>query len=73
MTEVKINTIELAQKLYDKLKGTGWDEALRTYLLGDSFQTLLNELVKLRNEGKRITPPLKNVFRELSKNALLTL
>ena len=63
MTEVKINTIELAQKLYDKLKGTGWDEALRTYLLGDSFQTLLNELVKLRNEGKRITPPLKNVFR----------
>ena len=63
MTEVKVNTVEIAQKLYDKLKGTGWDEALRTYLLGDSFQTLLNELVKLRNEGKRITPPLKNVFR----------
>lgn len=63
MTEVKVNTVEIAQKLYNKLKGTGWDEALRTYLLGDSFQTLLNELVKLRNEGKRITPPLKNVFR----------
>jgi|688.fasta_scaffold04508_38 uracil-DNA glycosylase len=63
MTNVEINTVEIAQKLYEKLKGTGWDEALRTYLLGDSFQTLLNELVKLRNEGKRITPSLKNVFR----------
>jgi len=63
MTNVEVNTVEIAQKLYEKLKGTGWDEALRTYLLGDSFQTLLNELVKLRNEGKRITPPLKNVFR----------
>ena len=63
MTEIKINTLEIAQKLYDKLKNTGWDNALRTYLLGDSFQTLLNELVKLRNDGKRITPPLKNVFK----------
>ena len=63
MTNVEVNTVEIAQKLYEKLKGTGWDDALRTYLLGDSFQTLLNELVKLRNQGKRITPPLKDVFR----------
>ena len=67
MTTVEVNVKEVAQKLYAKLEGTGWDEALRTYLLSQSFEDLLNELVKLRNQGKRITPPLKNVFRALQE------
>lgn len=67
MTTVEVNTKEIAQKLYQKLEGTGWDEALRTFLLGQSFENLLDELVKLRNQGKRITPPLKNVFRAFTE------
>lgn len=73
MSEIVIDTKEIAQKLYNNLSDTGWDNALRTYLLGDSFQVALSELVKLRNQGKRITPPLKNIFRAFKECPLDTL
>jgi uracil-DNA glycosylase len=73
METIIYDTKEIAQKLYLKLENTGWDSALRTYLLGDDFQVALSELVKLRNEGKRITPPLKNIFRAFIECPINTL
>jgi len=61
--EVKIDTVDISKKLLNKLNGSGWETVLHTYLLSSDFQDVLNNLVKLRNSGKRITPPLKNVFR----------
>lgn len=64
---VEINTAEVSKKLLNKLNGTGWEKVFGTYLLSSDFQDVLNNLVKLRNSGKRITPPLKNVFRAFSE------
>jgi uracil-DNA glycosylase len=70
--EIKINTSEVSKKLYKKVEGSGWETVFGTYLLSSDFQDLLDNLVKLRNSGKRITPPLKNVFKAFTECPLDT-
>lgn len=65
----KINLQEIKDKLYDKLKGTGW-EKLRTFLLSGDMDDVLIELIKEVEEGKRFTPPIKNVFKALEETHL---
>jgi uracil-DNA glycosylase len=58
-----INYEEIKSKLIEKLTPSGWSNKLRGFLLGDDFNKILESLDKLRNDGKRFTPPLKHVFR----------
>lgn len=59
----KIDLDEVQQKLYNKLKPSGWGDKLKTYLLSSDFKYLLAQLLEDAKAGNRFTPVLKQVFR----------
>ena len=65
----KVNVQEIKDKLYEKLKGTGW-EKLRTFILSGDMDEILIKLIEDVEAGKRFTPPLKNVFKALEETHL---
>ena len=62
MTE-QINLEEIKCKLIEKLQPSGWAHKLRGFIQSSDFDKVLDTLYKLREDGKRFTPPLKQVFR----------
>ena len=62
MTE-QINLEEIKLKLVDRLQPSGWANKLRGFIQSSDFDKILETLYKLREDGKRFTPPLKQVFR----------
>jgi uracil-DNA glycosylase len=62
MTE-QINLEEIKLKLIDRLQASGWASKLRGFIQSSDFNKILETLYKLREDGKRFTPPLKQVFR----------
>ena len=62
MTE-QINLEEIKLKLIERLKPSGWANKLRGFVQSSDFDKILDTLYKLREDGKRFTPPLKQVFR----------
>ena len=62
MTE-QINLEEIKIKLVEKLQPSGWANKLRGFIQSSDFDKIFNVLYKLREDGKRFTPPLKQVFR----------
>jgi len=68
----EINIQEIGQKLYDKVKDKGWNK-LRTFALSSDMDDILAALVKEVEQGKRFTPPVKNLFTALEKCPLDTI
>ena len=62
MTE-QVNLEEIKLKLIEKLRDSGWANRLKGFLQSSDFDKILETLYKLREDGKRFTPPLKYVFR----------
>lgn len=62
MTE-QINLEDVKLKLVERLKPSGWATKLRGFIQSSDFDKILETLYKLREDGKRFTPPLKQVFR----------
>jgi uracil-DNA glycosylase len=62
MTE-QINLEDVKAKLIEKLQPSGWSLKLRGFIQSSDFDVILKELYRLREEGKRFTPTLKQVFR----------
>lgn len=62
MTE-PVDLKEIQEKLAEGLKPSGWYPLLRGFLCSSDFEKILNSLHDKRAEGKRFTPPLKQVFR----------
>ena len=62
MTE-QINLEEVKLKLIERLKPSGWANKLKGFVQSSDFDKILDTLYKLREDGKRFTPPLKQVFR----------
>ena len=62
MTET-INLEEIKLKLIEKLQPSGWSVKLRGFIQSSDFDKILDTLYKMRESGKRFTPPLKQVFR----------
>ena len=62
MTE-QINLEEIKVKLVERLQPSGWATKLRGFIQSSDFDKILDTLYKLREDGKRFTPPLKQVFR----------
>lgn len=62
MTE-QINLEEIKLKLVERLQPSGWATKLRGFIQSSDFDKILDTLYKLRENGKRFTPPLKQVFR----------
>lgn len=61
--QLVINVEDIQEKLYEKLKPSGWGRKLRDFIMSMSFQDILNFLVGEYNAGRRFTPPLKYIFR----------
>jgi uracil-DNA glycosylase len=59
----QINLEEIKLKLVERLKPSGWAHKLRGFIQSSDFDKVLDTLYKLREDGKRFTPPLKQVFR----------
>lgn len=57
-----VNLTEIKDKLIDKLKPVGWAHKLKGFVQSSDFDTILSTLYELRENGKRFTPPLKQVF-----------
>lgn len=58
----EVNLQEVKEKLIDKLKASGWAYMLKGFIHSSDFDDILKTLYELREEGKRFTPPLKQVF-----------
>ncbi len=55
---------EIQQKLYEKLKPSGWADALKGFLLSKEFYAILENLYEQTKSGdRRFTPVLKDLFR----------
>lgn len=55
---------EIQQKLYEKLKPSGWADVLKTFLLSREFYDILDVLYEQTKSGdRRFTPVLKDLFR----------
>lgn len=59
----KIDLEEIRNKLLLKLKPSGWDKVLKSFIESSDFEDLILQLVRLTKDGKRFTPPLKQLFR----------
>ena len=69
MTE-SVDLLLIKQKLIDKLKPSGWSSKLRGFVMSSDFDVILDTLYRLREDGKRFTPPLKQVFRAFEECAV---
>jgi len=61
MTTIDLEEIKI--KLYQKLKPSGWADVLKTFILSDDFDKILQELLRQSQDGKRFTPMVKYLFR----------
>ena len=61
--EQTINLVEIKEKLIEKLKLSGWANKLKGFIQSSDFDKILQTLYNEREDGKRFTPPLKDVFR----------
>jgi uracil-DNA glycosylase len=59
----QINLEEIKLKLIERLRTSSWADKLKGFLQSSDFDKILAELYRLREDGKRFTPPLKQVFR----------
>ena len=61
--EQTINLVEIKEKLIEKLKPSGWANKLKGFIQSSDFNKILETLYNEREDGKRFTPPLKDVFK----------
>ena len=54
---------EIKQKMFEKLKPSGWDMFFKSYIFSSQFTDILTKLYEISNSDKRFTPPLKDLFR----------
>jgi uracil-DNA glycosylase len=69
----QINLEEVKLKLISKLQLSGWSTKLRGFIQSSDFDKILDVLYKLRESGKRFTPPIKHVFRAFEECPLSNL
>jgi len=57
-----VNLKEIQQKLYEKLKASGWGDPLKVFILSADFERILNTLLRESTNGNKFTPVLKQLF-----------
>jgi uracil-DNA glycosylase len=58
-----VNLQEVKEKLYVKLKESGWSEYLKTFVLSSDMDKILETLLSEAMDNKRFTPKIKDLFR----------
>ena len=61
MSDIDLKDIQ--QKLYEKLKPSGWADKLKGFILSEDFHQILTELLAQSRDNKNFTPVLKQLFR----------
>jgi uracil-DNA glycosylase len=54
---------EIKQKMFEKLEPSGWANVFKSFIFSSDFDKIITELARLASDGRRFTPPLKNLFR----------
>lgn len=62
-----VNIEEIKEKLYIKLKPSGWGDKLKSFILSADFDKILNKLESETLEGKRFVPQIKYLFTAFEK------
>ena len=57
-----VNLQDVKQKLVSKLQPCGWGAKLRTFMLGEDMDVILDKLLKDALDNKRFTPKIKDIF-----------
>lgn len=58
------NSTEMVVKqLQNRLRESGWQELLKTFMVSEDFITIIQQLESFVQDNKRFTPRLKQVFR----------
>ena len=61
----EVNLQEVKDKLYEKLKASGWSTPLFNFIMTSDFDDILSFLLHDAQDGKRFTPKVKNLFKAL--------
>jgi uracil-DNA glycosylase len=59
----KIDLEEIRTKILLKLEPSGWKPVLKSFIESSDFESIILQLIRLTKDGKRFTPPLKDIFR----------
>jgi uracil-DNA glycosylase len=59
----KVNLKEIQEKLYLRLKDSGWGDKMKMFILSQEFYSILEHLAMESKDGRRFTPVLKQLFR----------
>lgn len=62
MNTIQVDIQSVQEKLVDKLRPCGWADKLKAFIMTEDFALVLQRLKDMRDEDKRFTPPLKDVF-----------
>jgi uracil-DNA glycosylase len=54
---------EIKQKMFERLEPSGWANVFKSFIFSGDFDKIITELARLASDGRRFTPPLKNLFR----------
>jgi uracil-DNA glycosylase len=57
------SSLNAASKLYEKLKSSGWNNLLKTFILSSEFLEILQKLSANVADEKRFSPSLKEIFK----------
>jgi uracil-DNA glycosylase len=57
-----VNLQDVKEKLVAKLQPCGWGTKLRTFMLGQDMDIILDKLLKDALDNKRFTPKIKDIF-----------
>jgi len=66
MDKPQENTIDLQQvkhKIYERLIPSGWGDKLKTFILSQDFDRVLERLLADSTSGKKFTPKISQLFR----------
>jgi uracil-DNA glycosylase len=58
-----VNLQEVKDKLYEKMKASGWGQYLRTFMTSSDMEKILERLLHEAKDNKRFTPTIKDIFR----------
>lgn len=64
---MSVNIEEIKEKLYQKLKPSGWGDKLKTFILSSDFDKILQKLEAESLDGKRFVPQMKYLFGAFEK------
>jgi uracil-DNA glycosylase len=59
----EVNLQEVKEKLYERLKDSGWSKPLFNFIMTSDFDDILSFLLRDAQDGKRFTPKIKDLFR----------